>query len=151
VRSKEVNSYAFEAIVAKVSHERYGGNLVVHPHQVGLGLWAVDHRGKGARRSPSGRRLHSACWHAYRDTLRELFAQHPKATVTTALATYRGAQDFEESYPATGLHMTYAGGRERPFMNLCDCETDQAAERLAAVEEELAGWEYDDDAQRVRF
>lgn len=149
--SRQLSEGDWKAAIAKISHELYDDNITIHPNRVGISLWAVDHRGKGARRSPSGRRLHNACWHVHRDVLRELFSHYPQAKIRTGLITYVGAEGFERDYPATGNQMTWAGGTSRRFMDLCDCETDQAAERLQDVEDELSAWEDNPDVQEVSF
>lgn len=84
----------------------YDGNLkLVDDHRVPGGmrfrLGVRDSRKYGARTSASGRHIPSASWEAHRDFLRALFAIVPDAVVYTMLATYRGAEDFEEKFPAT--------------------------------------------------
>lgn len=149
--SRQLSEADWKAAIAKISAERYGDNITIHPGRVGISLWAVDAHGKGARRSPSGRTIHSACWHVHRDVLRELFAHHPQATIRTMLATYRGADGFERDYPATGSIMTQAGGRRTPFRSLCDCEDDAMTNRLVALERELSDWEGGSDADERTF
>lgn len=55
------------------------------------------------REAPNGnpRRIAAVCWHGHRDMLRALFAIAPDARVQTALADYRGADHFEETYRDT--------------------------------------------------
>jgi hypothetical protein len=48
-----------------------------------------------------GRRVAAVCWHGHRDFLRALFRLCPDAVVRTAIAVYRGAEGFEETFPAT--------------------------------------------------
>lgn len=67
-------------------------------------LWCPDHTTWPARKSASGRRLHSANWEAHRAFLAEFFARYPGATVRSALATYRGKAEFERLYSATYHH-----------------------------------------------
>lgn len=43
----------------------------------------------------------AVCWHGHRDFLRALFHLAPNATVKTAVAVYRGADNFEATYRAT--------------------------------------------------
>jgi len=47
------------------------------------------------------RRIAAVCWHGHRDFLRALFRLQPDARVKSALADYRGSEDFERSYRAT--------------------------------------------------
>lgn len=115
----------FEASVQRVNAS-YGGNLAVHPdaHPKGKGtvgrLWVNDSRGEGARTSWSGRRTKAACWHAFRDVIRDILAHHPDAVIITALARYT-ADNFEDTYPATGE--VNIGSMYRPayMPELCDC------------------------------
>jgi hypothetical protein len=44
------------------------------------------------------RRVAAVCWHGHRDFMRALFASCPDARLKTALADYRGADDFEAKY-----------------------------------------------------
>ena len=48
------------------------------------------------------RRVHAVCWHGFRDFFRACFASAPAATFRTALDTWRGAEDFEARYRASG-------------------------------------------------
>lgn len=41
------------------------------------------------------------CWHGTRDFLRAFFARVPDARVRTAMATYKGAADFERTHRDT--------------------------------------------------
>lgn len=140
----------FTKITADVSAKRYEGNLIVHRdsddlHGVrrprikarlgvvdsGYGLYgsSVNKCAPGARRSsqqssnPEGkpRRLCVACWHTYRDVLTELFDRHPDALVRTALAVYRGKDDFEDKFEETGWGN--CGSLYRPvyLKETCEC------------------------------
>lgn len=153
MRSRQVNAYQWQAIVAKVSHQLYKDNLIVHPNAASLRLSVASSRGPGARRSHSGRRMASACWHAHRDVLAELFEQYPHAKVVTAMATYDGKARFELLFEDTG--MRNAGSAMAPvrYQDLCDCEDSTVLDdqdRLDAIEGQLDDWEIE-DAQRVRF
>ena len=126
MRMARVRPDQFARAVANVA-PRYGGNLAVHPdaHPVGSAtvgrVYAPDSKGPGARRSYSGRRGPWACWHAYRDVLRELFTISPDATITTTMARYTAA-NFETTYPATAYRNI--GSRTSPaYMDeMCDCD-----------------------------
>lgn len=59
---------------------------------------------EGARMSASGRHMPAASWEAHRDFMRALFAVNPAGRITTALADYRGADDFERKHAATANH-----------------------------------------------
>lgn len=110
---------AFTAVVNTTSREHYDGNVYASDTD-GYDLSVTDvtttsrsvsfrfrlkvrdyDRG-GWRYSASGRRIKSASWEAHRDILRALFAAFGDAlTVTTAMATYKGPQGFEQNYPQT--------------------------------------------------
>lgn len=141
----------FDKTVQDVSERLYKGNLVTHQDSKDLGGVRAPrirarvtvksigyHEGlpvsetlPGVRRSSSEfsrnangdlRRVHAACWHAYRDVLTELFERHPKAVVRTAMAKYEGAAGFEYAFPATGY--TNIGSLVFPMYarEACDCE-----------------------------
>lgn len=67
-----------------------------------------------------GRRLYAACWHAHRDVMRELFDTWPRATLISALATYRGAEDFDVSYRGTQQAYCDVDGWDQP-LHRCVC------------------------------
>ncbi len=50
----------------------------------------------------AGRRVHAVCWHGFRDFFRAVFDQESDAVFRTALDTWRGAEDFEKRFAATG-------------------------------------------------
>jgi len=54
------------------------------------------------RMSHSGRRVAAVCWHGHRDFFRALYQRAPEARVSTGMADYRSAEDFEASFEATG-------------------------------------------------
>lgn len=130
---KGLEPYQFEQIVRDVSNIHYDGNVIV-----GWGQWGPtmlggtgkrfrgrvivqSSRGKGARRSWSGRRMPAACWHVFRDVVRATLAAYPGATFRTAMAYYTAA-NFEATYPATGY--TNIGSMMAPVTmpELCDCD-----------------------------
>jgi hypothetical protein len=141
-------------IVRSVSDERYGGNVRIDT--------AVEERGKvirfklraeqsgdgkrggdcapGARRSWSGTRTVSACWHAHRDILRALFQAHPQAVIVTAMARYEGLAGFEDTYPDTA-HKNIGSMMEPAYMPaLCDCsEGPYSGEPLGFLESVSGG------------
>ena len=65
------------------------------------------------------RRLSALCWHGHRDFMRALFARCPDARLKTALADYRGAEDFEKTYRST-----YGNGNQYnlAYGQACTCE-----------------------------
>jgi hypothetical protein len=50
----------------------------------------------------AGRRVSAVCWHGFRDLFRAVFAQVPEAVFATAVDTWRGSEDFEQRFPASG-------------------------------------------------
>jgi hypothetical protein len=114
---------AFAAIVADVSIRKYNGNVVLpgrgRPaalNQAGTRfrtrVIVSDSRGPGARRTPSGRRQPAACWHVFRDVIRETLAAYPDTVLRTGLARYDTAT-FELTYRETG--------RRTGMSDLCEC------------------------------
>jgi len=49
-----------------------------------------------------GRRVHAVCWHGFRDYFRAVYRLEPQAVFHTAIATWRGRDDFERRFEATG-------------------------------------------------
>lgn len=115
-------------IVEKVSADRYDGNIVVHADAKPLGnsgfrgrIIGQTSNGPGTRRSWSGRRGPYACWHAYRDVLREIFKEYPNATVRTSMARYDGAAGFEREYPGTADKNIGSMFQPAYMPDLCEC------------------------------
>jgi hypothetical protein len=72
------------------------------------------------------RRIASACWHAHRDFMREVFTINPSAKIKTALATYDGKRDFERKFPRTAE--TYGMAGPAPIEGIGDaCNCDEGA------------------------
>ncbi len=95
----------------------------------------------GGRRSHSGRKVAAACWHVHRDFMRHLYRLAPEAVIQSALATYRGAEDFEQTFEETGDRNMGSAFQPCAVRNACKC-TDDDDKRDKA---EMAAW---DDAQR---
>lgn len=108
--------------VKAVSQEHYAGNLVPYELRMvshGARVWSArfmlrvgDSHKEPARRSASGRRTNAATWEAHKLVMRELFKECPSVTIVSALATYRGKDDFERNHGETYWHN--AGSRMRP-------------------------------------
>lgn len=73
----------------------------------------------------TGRKIAAVCWHGHRDFMLALFRLAPDARIKTALADYRGADDFERKY-----RQTYGNGNHYnlSYGQACNC----AAHRMAA-------------------
>lgn len=106
---------------------RYDGNIRVDQYQSAdprrFTLRVLDSRGTGARRAASGRRIPCACWHVHRDFLAGIFRRYPNATVTTALATYKGAEAFARQYADTAYHNVGSEYRPSHIGANCDCSS----------------------------
>lgn len=95
----------------------------------------------GGRRSHSGRKVAAACWHVHRDFMRHLYRLAPDAVIQSALATYRGSEDFENTFEATGDRNMGSAFEPCAVRNACECDDDDDKRDKA----EMAAW---DDAQR---
>lgn len=115
-------------IVTEVSDNQYNGNIRFKrtPERKGRAvtftLTVADSRGKGSRVGWSGRRVCACCWHGHRDIMQALFDAYPDARLQSAQADYRGKEDFEDSFEATGY--VNIGSQVSPlhFNDACDCE-----------------------------
>jgi len=122
---RKVTPAEFAASVERVN-AKFDGNLAVHPdtHAKGKGtvgrLWVNDSHGEGARTSWSGRRTKAACWHAFRDVIRDILAHNPDAVIITSMARYTAA-NFEDTYPATGRQNIGSMFAPAYMPDLCDC------------------------------
>jgi hypothetical protein len=67
------------------------------------------------------RRTVVACWHAHADIMLELFERFPRATLRSALSTYRGRDDFLAKSEDT--YWRNVGSLMSPvsFGDLCEC------------------------------
>ena len=105
-----ISERQWDETVYQVSTALYGGNVILSAdtHEIRgprsvrtVGTLRVkDSRGLGARTSWSGRHGPWACWHVYRDVIREALRKYPHARFVTAMARY-DASNFEETYPDT--------------------------------------------------
>ena len=141
----------FTACTNHASELLYDGNVIVHQNahelpslkrswtpQCQARLTVVSSDAGGARTAVNGRRGPYACWHAYRDVLREVFNQYPNAVVTGGRDWrfhYQGRDGFLENYPATGN--IGVGHGEVTLPELCDCPESP---RLAWRQRSPGGW-----------
>lgn len=124
---KGIDAEQFGRIVAQVAERWYDSNIQfadtprrLSKNRFRVRLRATSSRGKGARRSWSGRRSVAACWHVFRDVVRETMSEYPDAVFRTAMARYT-AENFEHTYPATG-HVNIGSMMQPAYMpDLCDC------------------------------
>jgi hypothetical protein len=88
--------------------------------------------GEGADRerfrawSPSGRKVNGICWHGHYAYLGRLMLEFPRATVKSAVATYRGLEDFRALARETGERVV--GPMAQPMLarEACRCASDPA-------------------------
>jgi len=75
----------------------------------------------GKRRTVPG----AVCWHGHRDFFMAVFADDPGARIQTAMADYKGIQEFYAAYPETagrGGGTSYYGVRMTPYSQACACD-----------------------------
>lgn len=151
----------FRQIVCRVSSRQYDGNVTIADFGVyssrrfHAAIRVSSSRGKGARRSASGRRIASACWHAHRDILIELFRLFPDARVRSGRigpVDYKGADGFRADYPETG--QADVGWVFLPvrITELCECGGNvprTAAETKVLYEAAFAAWWAERQASRA--
>lgn len=104
---------ALRSTIAEVSETFYDSNLNIEALDrqtrtnaqgqatFRLKLGTHDSHGVGSRRSASGRHGKYASWHAFRDVFAAIFLADPEATISTGMATYKGARGFLDEFPAT--------------------------------------------------
>lgn len=84
-------------------------------------LRVCDSKGKGAKRSGTGRRTVSACWHTHAAVMKEIFNRYPQARIVTALATYNGADDFASKFQETAYHNVGSMFAPCEIASCCEC------------------------------
>lgn len=113
MRIRGITPEQLQQAVAEANVE-YKGNLRIADDRtfgtktpgVQFVLRVCNSRAYGARLSGSGRHTPSASWEAHRDVFRAVFRRNPNAVIQTAVATYRGSDDFEATFPATANYPT---------------------------------------------
>lgn len=124
------------AIVVRVSQDRYAGNVIFNrdPEPRGRAvcftLRTKSAFGPGARRASRGRHLVSACWHVHLDVMQAIFNHTPEARLKTALADYRGAADFDAKFRATANSDRWGSVSAT---DLCSCPPDKPTDDLRAT------------------
>ena len=71
-----------------------------------------------------GRRVHAVCWHGFRDFFRAVYAIEPDAVFRTALDTWKGSEDFEDRFAASGRRNI--GSPVYPFYPADACRCDES-------------------------
>lgn len=113
-------------VVLFVSNRDTDGNLTFNnftPSRsfVTFTLRVNNSKGKGAKRSGSGRRTVSACWHTHKAVMQEIFNRYPQARIVSALATYNGADDFARKFPETAYHNVGSMFAPCEIASCCEC------------------------------
>lgn len=67
------------------------------------------------------RRVFAVCWHGHRDFMRELFVRDPSARIKSAVADYRGVEEFEDKHPDTAYRNVGAPIWPRTMAEVCTC------------------------------
>lgn len=123
-----VTTEELTTLVTHVSDTLYNGNIVFkrHPERdgraVSFTLTVRTSKGPAGRRSNEGRKICACCWHGHRDVMVAIFGAHPDARLKTALADYRGQEDFENKFEDTGY--VNVGTQCNPLRadHSCGCE-----------------------------
>ena len=117
----------------------------------------------GGRRSNTGRKIAAACWHVHREFMKALYLTAPNAVISSALATYRGEEDFENEFEATGDRNIGSAFQPQSMRTACECEEnsdyrsmqadqkayEDAQRRFAGVENALATYDPLEEAKRT--
>ena len=70
------------------------------------------------------RKVNAVCWHGHRDFMREVFKINPDARIKSAVADYRGSDDFERTFPGTGHRNIDSQMYPTEMQDACVCEED---------------------------
>lgn len=107
--SKDGRALRFRLAVDTARHRDEGGFL---PYQR-CSTWRGGKDG-------TPRKVAAVCWHGHRDFMRALFETAPEARLKTALADYRGADDFEAKFLGT---RGTGNGWNVSYEQACGCST----------------------------
>ena len=70
------------------------------------------------------RRVAAVCWHGHRDFMRAVFDINPDARLKSALADYRGRDDFERHYQST--YSKWGNAYHDAYGQSCTCANEPA-------------------------
>jgi hypothetical protein len=72
-----------------------------------------------------GRKVAAVCWHGHRDFMRAVFALDPNARFKTAIADWKGSEDFERRFAQTAFNNV--GSMMYPMFakDVCTCSTGE--------------------------
>lgn len=68
------------------------------------------------------RRVYAVCWHGFRDFFRACFKYEPEARFRTALAHWKGSEDFEARFEETATVTVGSRMAPRCWADICKCE-----------------------------
>jgi hypothetical protein len=71
------------------------------------------------------RKVNAVCWHGHRDFMREVFRINPDARIKSAVADYRGSDDFERTFPGTGHYNIGSSYYPTEMQDACVCQEDE--------------------------
>jgi len=100
--------------ITPMSQTRYRVKLTVDSTRDGCSFYRVSFRG-------DGRKIHALCWHGFRSVMRQWFKICPDARLQTAMATYRGSDEFELFHDATGNRNIGGGFTSMRARDACNC------------------------------
>lgn len=117
------------AIDAMNDTPHYGGDVdtilikseTVRPRCYDFTLRIAGHWMTGAAITASGRRSINACWHAHRDVMAALFAQHSRMTLTSAVSRYLGRSGFLDTFADTGYRNVGSLAQPVRAVDACGC------------------------------
>jgi len=69
------------------------------------------------------RRVFAVCWHGHRDFMREVFKREPDARIKTSMADYKGAENFEYTFPDTAYLNIGSIMYPQMVSEACKCHT----------------------------
>ena len=82
----------------------------------------------------AGRRVHAVCWHGFRDFFRACFAYKPDAVFRTALATWKGAADFEARFEETAYKNIGPAIAPVAIADACKCSAEESTRRVRQIQ-----------------
>lgn len=139
-----LNALQLEAALYK-ANEAFGDNIVFkrHPEKSGrayrttITVWRSDMPGSrrtlrqnygGSIQMLTTRKVAAACWHAHRAFMEQIFLINPSARIQTALADYKGLEDFLASFEHTGMENIGSIAMPLQMRHACNCKGCVGAE-----------------------
>lgn len=113
-----------------VANKKYDGNLKIRiagqrGRATSFRLVVNSSHAPGAKVSAmTGRHIAAACWHAHRDFMVALFNLAPDARLKTAVAYYKGRDDFAAKFEATGRKNVGSMMSPCEYRHACECGSE---------------------------